>query len=202
MIWTFSTLDMTSFHKFLQSHVRPSLPVAVDVLQSSLLHLLLPVLHVQIRHHSRAFACLLSLALPHLAINDSHPKIVVIHVTPLAIFPIAAAFLRNALANDSLLATSLATAGDSHQGIPLLQGDRDSPSPKRQRFTSRDPPSPKRQRFASGDSPSPKRRRFASGDSDSPQRQHSSRASSGDGSVERPPIAVFSYPSIFAFYGR
>ena len=131
MIWTFSTLDMTSFHKLLQSHVRPSLPVAVDVLQSSLLqgsllHLLLPALHVQIRHHSRAFACLLSLALPHLAINDSHPKIVVVHVTPLAIFPIAAAFLRNALANDSLLATSLATAGDSHQGIPLLQGDRDS----------------------------------------------------------------------------
>ena len=64
---------------------------------------------------------------------------------------------------------------------------RDSLSPKRQRFASRDSPSPKRQRFASGDSPSPKRRRFASGDSDSPQRQHSSRASSGDGSLERPP---------------
>ena len=72
---------------------------------------------------------------------------------------------------------------------PKRQGfaSRDSPSPKRQRFASRDPPSPKRQRFASGDSPSPKRRRFASGDSDSPQRQHSSRASSGDGSLERPP---------------
>ena len=73
--------------------------------------------------------------------------------------------------------------------FPKRQGfaSRDSPSPKRQRFASRDPPSPKRQRFASGDSPSPKRRRFASGDSDSPQRQHSSRASSGDGSLERPP---------------
>ena len=72
---------------------------------------------------------------------------------------------------------------------PRRQGfaSRDSPSPKRQRFASRDPPSPKRQRFASGYSPSPKRRRFASGDSDSPQRQHSSRASFGDGSVERPP---------------
>ena len=72
---------------------------------------------------------------------------------------------------------------------PKRQGfaSRDSPSPKRQRFASRDPPSPKRQRFASGDSPSPKRRRFASGDSDSPQRQHSSRASPGDGSLERPP---------------
>ena len=64
---------------------------------------------------------------------------------------------------------------------------RDSLSPKRQGFASRDSLSPKRQRFASRDSPSPKRRRFASGDSDSPQRQHSSRASSGDGSLERPP---------------
>ena len=72
---------------------------------------------------------------------------------------------------------------------PKRQGfaSRDSLSPKRQRFASRDSPSPKRQRFASGDSHSPKRRRFASGDSDSPQRQHSSRASSGDGSLERPP---------------
>ena len=71
---------------------------------------------------------------------------------------------------------------------PKRQGfaSRDSPSPKRQRFASRDSPSPKRQRFASGDSPSPKRRRFASGDSESPQRQHSFRASSGDGSLERP----------------
>ena len=64
---------------------------------------------------------------------------------------------------------------------------RDSPSPKRRRFASGDSPSPKRWRFASGDSPSPKRRRFASGESDSPQRRHSSRASSGDGSLERPP---------------
>ena len=80
---------------------------------------------------------------------------------------------------------------------PRRQGfaSRDSPSPKRQRFASRDPPSPKRQRFASGDSPSPKRRRFASGDSDSPQRQHSSRASSGDGSVERPPSRSPTRPS-------
>ena len=44
-----------------------------------------------------------------------------------------------------------------------------------------------RRRFASGDSPSPKRRRFASDDSTSPQHRHSSRASSGDGSFERPP---------------
>ena len=54
------------------------------------------------------------------------------------------------------------------------------------RFAARDQPSDRR-RFASGDSPSPKRRRFASEDSNSPQRRHSSRASSGDGSFERPP---------------
>ena len=56
----------------------------------------------------------------------------------------------------------------------------------RKRFAARDQSSDRR-RFASGDSPSPKRRRFASEDSNSPQRRHSSRASSGDGSFERPP---------------
>ena len=56
----------------------------------------------------------------------------------------------------------------------------------RKRFAARDRPSDRR-RFASGDSPSPKRRRFASEDSNSPQCRHSSRASSGDGSFERPP---------------
>ena len=61
---------------------------------------------------------------------------------------------------------------------------RDQPSDRR-RFASRDSPSPKRRRFTSGDSPSPKR--FASEDYNSPQRRHSSRASSGDGSFERPP---------------
>ena len=115
----------------MQSHVRLSLPVAVDVLQSSLLqvsllHLLLPVLHVQIRRHSRGFACHLSLALPHLATTDSLSKIVAVHVTPPAIFLVAAAFLKSAFANDSPLATSLATAGDSLQGIPLLLSDGDS----------------------------------------------------------------------------
>ena len=64
---------------------------------------------------------------------------------------------------------------------------RGSPSPQRQGFASRGSSSPKRQGFASRDSPSPKRRRFASGDSVSPRLQHSSRASSGDGSLERPP---------------
>ena len=52
----------------------------------------------------------------------------------------------------------------------------------RKRFVASD-----RWRFASGDSPSPKRRRFTSDDSTSPQHRHSSRASSGDGSFERPP---------------
>ena len=64
---------------------------------------------------------------------------------------------------------------------------RGSPSPKRMGFASRGSPSPKRKGFASRDSPSPKRWRFASGDSVSPRRQHSSRASSGEGSFERPP---------------
>ena len=98
----------------------------VVLLQVSLLHLLLPVLHVQIRRHSRGFACLLSLALPLLATTDSLSKIVAVHVTPPAIFLVAAAFLKNAFANDSPLATSLATAGDSLQGIPLLLSDGDS----------------------------------------------------------------------------
>ena len=56
----------------------------------------------------------------------------------------------------------------------------------RKRFVASDQPGDRR-RFASGGSPSPKRRRFASEDSTSPQRRHSSRASSGDGSFERPP---------------
>ena len=98
----------------------------MGVLQSSLLQLLLPVLHVQIRCLSKGIACHLSLALPHLANNDSHPTIVVVYVTPPAIFLVAAAFQKSALATDSPLATSLVTAGDSLQGIPLLQGDRDS----------------------------------------------------------------------------
>ena len=103
----------------------------MDVLQSSLLqvsllHLMLPVLHVQIRRHSRGFACHLSRALPHLATTDSLSKIVTVHVTSPAIFLVAATFLKSAFANDSPLATSLATAGDSFQGIPLLLSDGDS----------------------------------------------------------------------------
>ena len=43
-----------------------------------------------------------------------------------AIFLVAAAFLKSAFANDSPLATSLATAGDLFQGIPLLLSDGDS----------------------------------------------------------------------------
>ena len=79
--------------------------------------------------------------------------------------------------------------GSRDSPSPRRQGfaSRVSPSPQRQGFASRGSPSPKRQGFASRDSPSPKRRHFASGDSVSPQRRHSSRASSGDGSFERPP---------------
>ena len=70
----------------------------------------------------KGFACHLSLALPHLATTDSLSKIVAVHVTPPAIFLVAAAFLKSAFANDSLLAT----ARDSLQGIPLLLSDGDS----------------------------------------------------------------------------
>ena len=65
-----------------------------------------------------------------------------------------------------------------HRGI---SGDR-----SRKRFVASDQPGDRR-RFASGDSTSPKRRRFTSDDSTSPQHRHSSRASSGDASFERPP---------------
>ena len=143
---------MISLARLLLSHVRLSLPVAVGVLQTSLLQLRLPVLHVQILRHARGFACHLSLALPHLAINDSHLKIVIVHETPQAIVPVKAEFQKIAHASDSPLEISLATDGDSLQGIPPLQSVADSLQ-----------------------------------DSNSPQRRHSSRASSGDGSFERPP---------------
>ena len=62
-----------------------------------------------------------------------------------------------------------------------------SPSPMQMGFASRGSPSPKRMGFASRDCPSPQRQCFASRDSASPRHQHSSRASSGDDSFERPP---------------
>ena len=81
--------------------------------------------------------------------------------------------------------------GFASRGPPSPQrmgfASRGSPSPKRMGFASRGSPSPKRKGFASRDSPSPKRQRFASRDSASPRHQHSSRASSGDDSFERPP---------------
>ena len=87
---------------------------------------MLLVLHVQIRHLSKDLACHPSLAFPLLANCDSQPKIIVVHVTPPAIFLVAVAFQRSALANDSLLAPDIATVGDSVQGIPLLLGEWDS----------------------------------------------------------------------------
>ena len=81
--------------------------------------------------------------------------------------------------------------GFASRGSPSPKGmgfaSRVSPSPQRMGFASRGSPSPKRKGFASRESPSPKRQRFASRDSASPRRQHSSRASSGDDSFERPP---------------
>ena len=111
---------------------RLSLLVAVAVLQSSLLQglllqLMLPVLHVQIRHLSEDLACHPSLVLPLLANSDSQPKIVVVLVTPPAISLVPVAFQRSAITNDSLLAPGIATVGDSVQGIPLLLGEWDLP---------------------------------------------------------------------------
>ena len=62
-----------------------------------------------------------------------------------------------------------------------ISGDR-----SRKQFVASDQPGG-RLRFAAGDPPSPKRRRVASDDSSSPQHRHSSRASFGDASFERPP---------------
>ena len=54
-------------------------------------------------------------------------KIVVVHVTPPAIFLITVAFQRSAITTDSLLAPNIATIGDSVQGSPLLLSEWDSP---------------------------------------------------------------------------
>ena len=122
---------MTSLARLFLSHVRLSHPVAVGVLQMSLLQvsllqLRLPVLHVQILRHARGFACHLSLALPRLGINNSLLKIVLVHETPQAIVPVNVEFQKIAHASDSSLAISLATDGDSLQGIPPLQSVADS----------------------------------------------------------------------------
>ena len=80
---------------------------------------LLPLrLHVQILRHARGFACHLSLALPHLGINDSLLKIVLVHETPQAIVPVNVEFQKIAHASDSSLAISLATA-IRFRGFPL-----------------------------------------------------------------------------------
>ena len=178
---------------------------------------MLPVLHVQIRHLSEDLACHPSLVLPLLANSDSQPKIVVVLVTPPAIsrpsrfseeryherFATSVRYSdsRRFCSRDSPSPRRMGFAskgspspkrmGFASKGSPSPKrmgfASRGSPSPKRMGFASRGSPSPKRKGFASRDSPSPKRWRFASGDSVSPRRQHSSRASSGHGSFERPP---------------
>ena len=126
VILIFSTPSMTSLARLLLNHVSLSYPVAIGVLQTSLLQvsllqLRLPVLHIQILRHAQGFACHLSLALPHLGINDSLLKTVLVHETSQAIVPVNVEFQKIAHASDSSLAISLATDGDSHQGIPPLQ---------------------------------------------------------------------------------
>ena len=124
VIWTFSNQDTTSLALLFQSRIRLSLLVAVGVLQSSLLQgflpqLMLPVLHVQIRHLSEDLACHPSQALPL--------KIVVVLVTPPAISLITVAFQKSVIATDSLLVPTVATVGDAVQGSPLLLSDWESP---------------------------------------------------------------------------
>ena len=80
---------------------------------------MLLVLHVQIRHPSKDLACHPGLVLPL--------KIVVVQVTPPAIFLIAVAFQRSAITTHSFLAPDIATIGDSVQGSPLLLNEWESP---------------------------------------------------------------------------
>ena len=265
VIWTFSNQDTTSLALLFLSHIRLSLLVPVGVLQSSLLQgflpqLMLPVLHVQIRHLSEDLACHPSQALPL--------KIVVVHASSnlprhsrLPEERYRDRFATSADCSDSRRHRSRESPSPKRMGVtsrgspsPMRMGfasrgspspkgmgfasrvspspqrmgfaSRGSPSPKRMEFASRvspspqrmgfasrgspspkrmgfasgvspspqrmgfasrGSPSPKRKGFASRESPSPKRQRFASRDSASPRRQHSSRASSGDDSFERPP---------------
>ena len=122
---------MTIFARLLLSHVRLPHPVAVGILQTSLLQMSLlqlrpPVLHVQILRHAQGFAIHLSLGLPLAGINDSLHKTVLVHETFQAIVPITVASQEIAHVSDSSLVISLATDGDSLQGIPPLQSVADS----------------------------------------------------------------------------
>ena len=97
-----------------------------SLLQMSVLQLRLPVLHVQILRHAQGFAIHLSLGLPLAGINNSLHKIVLVHETFKAIVPITMASQAIAHVSDSSLAISLATDGDTLQGIPPLQSVADS----------------------------------------------------------------------------
>ena len=88
-------------------------------LQGFLPHLMLLVLHVQIRHLSEDLACHHSLARPLM--------IVVVLVTPPAISPVTVAFQKSAIMTESLPTPIIATAGDAVQGSPLLLGQWESP---------------------------------------------------------------------------
>ena len=102
-----------------------------SLLQGLLLHLMLLVIHVQIRHPSKDLACHLAWSFPS---RSSSSK-----VTPPAILLIAVAFQRSAITNHSFLAPDIATIGDSVQGSPLLLNKWESPSggsPSPQRMVS------------------------------------------------------------------
>ena len=131
VILIFSTPSMTVLARLLLSHVRLPHPVAVGVLQTSLLHvsllqLRLPVLHVRVLRHAQGFALHLSLGLPHPRINDSLHRTFLVQETSRAIVPVTVESHKIAHVSDSSLAISLATGSDSLQGIPLLQSRDDS----------------------------------------------------------------------------
>ena len=126
MIWMFSTPSMITCAVLLLSHVRLPHPVAVGILQMSLLQLRLPLLHAQILRHAQSFVIHLSLGLLLAGISDSLHKTVLVHETLQAIVPITVASPKIAHVSDSPLAIILASDGDSLQGIPLFLSVGDS----------------------------------------------------------------------------
>ena len=132
-------VDDAASNVSMESHV--SVPVVILPLDSQsvniddnltnlgniqLRQLRLPVLHAQILCHAQGFAFHLSLGLPLAGINDSIHKIVLVHETFPAIVPITMTSQAIAHVSDSSLTISLATDGDSLQGIPPLQSVADS----------------------------------------------------------------------------
>ena len=91
-----------------------------SLLQGLLLHLMLLVIHVQIRHPSKDLACHPGLVLPL--------KIVIVHSDASSNLAHCSRLSRSAITNHSFLAPDIETMGDSVQGSPLLLNKWESPS--------------------------------------------------------------------------